>query len=272
MITRRLTGARLGSLITMIVAIGFVGAALAGETVWLADSNSGPKPHWRLAFNENSHRPSSDSRLLADQSALAEVKDVEELRKAAEQGDTRAQLNVGFCYESGRGVAKDTTQAIKWFRRAAEQGFDEAQYALGCCYNGDDGFLREPGEAAKWWGKAAAQGYADAQYCLGLSYSMGEGVAKNPVEAAKWWKKAAEQDHVDAQYFLGLSYSLGLGVPKTQEQAIYWLSKSATHGNENAMAALKKLGKGYDIPIKKQSADHFRHSGTDGPATQLKSS
>ena len=94
----------------------------------------------------------------------------------------------------------------------------------------------------KWWEKAAAQGYADAQYCLGLSYSIGEGVSKNPAEAVKWWSKAAEQDQADAEYFLGLCYSTGLGVPKVPKQAVYWLSKAAAHGNEYAMAALKKFG------------------------------
>jgi TPR repeat protein len=220
MIARRFTDARLCSLIIAIVAIGYVGEAFASEAVWLADSRSGPK---------------------AD--APGESKDIQSLRRAAEEGNALAQFNLGLLYESGRGVFKDTAEAIKWFRKAADQGFDEAQYALGCCYNGDDGFPKDPVEAVKWWGKAAAQGYADAQYCLGLSYFAGEGVDKNPVEAAKWWRKAAEQNHAGAQYFLGLSYSLGLGVPKIREQAIYWLRKAAANGNENATTALLKLGK-----------------------------
>ena len=217
MIARRSTSAQLCALIIVIFATGFIGKVFASETGWLADSS-----------------------LTSKTAAPGESKDVQALHKAAEEGDTHAQLNLGLCYESGSGVSKDTAQAIKWFRKAAEQGLDEAQYTLGCCYNGDDGFPKDPAEAVKWWEKAAAQGYADAQYCLGLSYFAGEGVVKNPTEAAKWWKKAAEQDHADAQYFLGLCYSLGLGVPKTREQAIYWLRKAAANGNENAVAALKK--------------------------------
>jgi len=240
---RRLTGARLCALIITILATGFTGKVFAIEPVWLADSSPGSKTDSPPAFNASGPRPSFDSRLLADQSALGELKDVQALRKAAEEGDAHAQFNLGLCYESGRGGSKDTAQALKWFRKAAEQGLDEAQYALGCCDNGDDGFPKDPVEAIKWWGKAAAQGYADAQYCLGLSYFAGEGVAKNPAEATKWWKKAAEQGHADAQYFLGLSYSLGLGVPKIREQAIYWLRKAAANGNENAPTALIKLSK-----------------------------
>jgi hypothetical protein len=241
--TMRLTSARLCSLIIAIVATGIVGEVFAGDTVCLADSSSGSKTDSRLAFNARGPCPYFDSRLLADQSAPGEFKDIQVQRKAAEEGDAHAQFDLGLRYESGRGVSKDVAEAIKWFRKAAEQGFDEAQYALGCCYNGDDGYPKDSVEAVKWWGKAGTQGYADAQYCLGLSYFAGEGVAKNPVEAAKWWKKAADQGQADAQYFLGLSYSLGLGVPKIREQAIYWLRKAAVNGNENAMAALIKLDK-----------------------------
>ena len=238
----RLPGARFGWLIPVIVAAGIFGESFASETVCVADSSSGSNSPSQLAINDCGSRPSPDSRLLANQSTVAEIKRTQGLHEVAEGGDARAQFILGLCYVSGRGVSKDTAQALKWFHKAADQGLDEAQYTLGCCYNGDDGFPKDSGEAVKWWGIAAAQGYADAQYCLGLKYFVGEGVAKNPAAAAKWWKKAAEQNHGDAQYFLGLSYSLGLGVPKIQEQAIYWLRKAVANGNGNALAALKKLG------------------------------
>ncbi|KAB2645301.1 MAG: SEL1-like repeat protein, partial [Verrucomicrobia bacterium] len=40
----------------------------------------------------------------------------------AKQGDADAQFNLGVCYESGNGVAKDYVEAVKWYRKAAEQG------------------------------------------------------------------------------------------------------------------------------------------------------
>ncbi|MBS0351575.1 MAG: sel1 repeat family protein, partial [Proteobacteria bacterium] len=47
-------------------------------------------------------------------------------RKAAEQGEPWAQVNLGVCYECGRGVAKDERAAIIWYQKAAEQGNEEA--------------------------------------------------------------------------------------------------------------------------------------------------
>ena len=51
-------------------------------------------------------------------------------RKAAEQGDSDAQCNLGCCYHMGSGVAKDQAEAVGWYRKAAEQGNSAAQVSL----------------------------------------------------------------------------------------------------------------------------------------------
>jgi len=55
---------------------------------------------------------------------------VESYRKAAEQGDAKAQNNLGVMLADGRGVVKDEAQAVVWFRKAAEQGDALAQEKL----------------------------------------------------------------------------------------------------------------------------------------------
>ncbi len=55
---------------------------------------------------------------------------VQYYHKAAEQGYTRAQYNLGVCYENGRGVTKSITEAVKWYRKAAEQGYARAKENL----------------------------------------------------------------------------------------------------------------------------------------------
>jgi TPR repeat protein len=40
-------------------------------------------------------------------------------RKAAEQGDPRAQYNLGVLFVNGRGVERDYAQAYVWLRQAA---------------------------------------------------------------------------------------------------------------------------------------------------------
>ena len=251
MTTRRLIRFEYGSLIIVFAATLLAAEVRASDSGRAQDVTPAVAAGSDLASTAGENGTMSRSRFSTDPSTQIGTKEIEGIRLAAEDGLAQAQFTLGLCYESGHGVSKDSAQAIYWFRKAAEQGFDEAQYTLGCCYNGDDGFARDPGEAAKWWSKAAVQGYADAQFCLGLSYSIGEGVSKNPAEAAKWWRKAAGQDHPDAQYFLGISYATGLGVPKIHEQAVYWLRQAAAHGNENAMAELRKLGEDRALQVGK---------------------
>ena len=56
-------------------------------------------------------------------------------RLLAEQGDARAQNNLGIAYAEGNGVTQDYDEAVKWWRTAAEQGDAYAQYNLGVSYH-----------------------------------------------------------------------------------------------------------------------------------------
>ena len=175
------------------------------------------------------------------------------LRKVAEQGDVKAQLELGNCYYNGNGVNKDEAEAEKWWRKAAEQGNKDAveqfrklaeqgnvaaQYNLGKCYYNGNGANKDEVEAAKWYRKAAEQGHADAQNSLGNCCYYGNGVNKDYAEAVKWYRKAAEQGNVAAQYNLGDCYYNGNGVNENEAEAVKWLSKAAGRGNVKAQCRL----------------------------------
>ena len=162
----------------------------------------------------------------------------EYLLKAAEQGHSGAQCVLGWCYANGYGVAKDMSEAVKWYRKAAEQGFAEAQCNLGLAYLNGEGVAKDKAEAVKWWRKAVEQGHAIAQYTLGWCYANGEGVAKDMSEAVKWYRKAAEQGYAKAQYKLGFAYLNGDGVVKDMTEAMKWLRKAAEQGHATAQYEL----------------------------------
>jgi TPR repeat protein len=53
---------------------------------------------------------------------------LEEITSKAEQGDARAQDQLGEIYDYGEdGVEEDDVQAIHWYRKAADQGDAKAQ-------------------------------------------------------------------------------------------------------------------------------------------------
>ena len=73
--------------------------------------------------------------------------------------------------------------ALKWYRKAANQGDARAQYNLGLVYTDGQGVAQDYAEAANWYRLAAGQGHFIAQYNLGLMYADGKGVAHDFVQA-----------------------------------------------------------------------------------------
>jgi uncharacterized protein len=113
------------------------------------------------------------------------------LRPLAEHGDLVAQFDLGFLYDSGRGVPRDYGEAMKWYRLAAEKGHAVAQYQLGTMYADGRGVPRDHAEAGKWYRRAAQQGYAWAQFFLGVAFANGQGVPKILTLAHMWFSLAA---------------------------------------------------------------------------------
>ena len=172
-----------------------------------------------------------------------EARAFEWYNKAAEQGDVGAQWNLGLCYDNGIGVVKDEAKAFEWYSKAANQGHAGAQCHLGVCYDIGIGVVKDEAEAVKWYRKAAEQGLVEAQYNLGSCCRTGKGVDKDEAEAVKWSRTAADQGLAPAQYILGVCYENGYyGLPKDGVEAVKWYRKAAEQGNDNAKAALKRLG------------------------------
>ncbi|PKU25846.1 caspase family protein [Telmatospirillum siberiense] len=162
-------------------------------------------------------------------------------RKAAGQGIAAAQTALGMHYEMGRGIAKDEGEAGRWYRKAAEQGYAPAQAALGQLYSTGHGVARDEAEAVRWFRKAAEQGIVPAQTRLGEAYGEGVGVPRDAAEAIRWYRKAAEQGDSAAQYDLGWCYQFGLGIAADSSNAVSWYRKAAAQGNERAKNALATL-------------------------------
>jgi len=73
------------------------------------------------------------------------------------------EYNLGVMYETGDGIAKDSTQAAQWYRKAAEQGHALAQLNLGVMYFNGDVVPRDLVAACVWYNLAAAQGNDQAK-------------------------------------------------------------------------------------------------------------
>ncbi len=76
------------------------------------------------------------------------------LRSAALAGDASAALNLGIMHGQGRGVPRDSLEAMRWFRLAARRGNGRACYNLRLYY--DTGILGKtsPRQALGWYRRA----------------------------------------------------------------------------------------------------------------------
>jgi uncharacterized protein len=168
-------------------------------------------------------------------------------RKSGEQGNADAQYILGFIYYGGFGVPKDAVDAVKWYRKAADQGHILAQRALMEIYERGQGVHKDAKEAVKWRRKAAEHGNAEEQIHLGDMYRNGDGEPKDDAAAARWYQKAAGQGNAYAQYNLGLKYQYGWGLPVDYTEALRWYRKAAEQGYVKAqyeLANMYSLGKG----------------------------
>ena len=65
-----------------------------------------------------------------------------EIMRLALWGNAGAQVRLGFMYATGQGVPQHLGEAVYWYRRAAEQGDGRAQYLLGLSYDKGRGVRR----------------------------------------------------------------------------------------------------------------------------------
>jgi DNA polymerase-3 subunit epsilon len=105
-------------------------------------------------------------------------------------------------YYGQNGVTKDYEQAVYWYKKAAEQGDIRAQYNLGDYYCVGRGVTQDYEQEVYWYTKAAEQGHIYAQYNLGECYYNGEGVEQDYEQAVYWFTKSAEQGCVNAKEYL----------------------------------------------------------------------
>ena len=98
-----------------------------------------------------------------------------------------------------RGVPQGGDDAIKWFRKAAEEGTSWRQFNLGIRYARGDGVPQDHAEAIKWFQEAADQNDARSQYCLGEMYEKGLGVPVDQVKAYHWYCLAASHGIPEAE-------------------------------------------------------------------------
>lgn len=133
-------------------------------------------------------------------------------------------------------------EAVKWFRKAADQGHSAAQWNLGNCYFRGNGVNENKQEGFKWYKKAAEQGHAFAMADVAICYEDGEGVEKNGAMAKKWFSKVEEKgEQVIANVFsyIGRHYYCKFDFNSNRdykEDALKWFEKAVEYGDTSCQS------------------------------------
>ena len=96
-------------------------------------------------------------------------------RKAADQGHTQAQYNLGFMFANGNGVQQDVAEALQWMRKAAAQGLAETKQKIKLI----EDHLKASAAAAP-----AASSPRTCAHC-GVAETVGGSVALKPCSRCK---------------------------------------------------------------------------------------
>lgn len=205
---------------------------------------------------------------------------LEELRQNALNGDTEAQLDLGYMYLYGvKGVKVDYAQALHFYQLAAEKKSAVALNNLGSLYFNGLGTKVDYKKAMEYFEQAAHLGSNDAavnlaiiylgadsknktkqdfdkvfyllnqaqktnnsaKFLLGYAYYTGFFVERDYSKAFKLIKAAADAQYDEAQLVLADFYIDGLGTPKNYNRAIQYLDEAAQQGNPEALIRLADI-------------------------------
>ena len=128
--------------------------------------------------------------------------------QAASAGTRSAFHALGYCFDVGLGVRRNTERALKWYRCAWRHGGETAAANIATVYR-ERGLLRR---AVAWWKRAMEAGVHEEIVELGYCYQYGIGVRRDARNAIACYRLAIrsrniiESEREAAMYHLAVLY------------------------------------------------------------------
>ncbi|XP_073676895.1 death ligand signal enhancer [Garra rufa] len=159
---------------------------------------------------------------------------------SAQHNYSKAQFNVGVCYEKGRGVQPDLSKAVHYYRCAAAAGHRQAQYRCAKLLLNSRGQQRSETDEAvalKFLQAAADAGLTEAQVYLGVVLSQRSDCDEE--KCVHYFRMAAESGDAAALVCLAQCYETGFGVSPCDQTAVSLYHQAAAKGNQQARDKLR---------------------------------
>jgi hypothetical protein len=197
-------------------------------------------------------------------------------KKASLKSNVRAIANLGMCYQLGRGVERDSIDAVRLYEKSIKEGnsalisqrtenatkstFDAM--LVGDCYENGIGVSKDYVKAAGFYAQAAARGSVDGMRQAGICYLN----VKDNAKAIQFFENAASKGDLSSEYWTGKMLLGGMNVPSNKQQAVVYLLKAAEGGMPAAqteMGTLYAEGNGVTKNLA-QAAEWHRKSAVQG--------
>lgn len=172
-------------------------------------------------------------------------------KKASLKSNVRAIANLGICYQLGRGVERDSVDAIRLYEKSIKEGnstllsqrTDNASKSafdamlVGNCYENGVGVKKDYVKAAGFYAQAALMGSVDGMRQAGLCYLN----AKDNAKALSFFEKGAAMEDLPSEFWAGKMLLGEMNVPVNKQQAVVYLLKAAEGGMAAAQAEMGTL-------------------------------
>ncbi|KAJ3037610.1 Leucine-rich repeat serine/threonine-protein kinase 2 [Rhizophlyctis rosea] len=171
--------------------------------------------------------------------------DLEKLKRKADAGDTKAQLEYATKLERGNDIDKNEKKAAKYYRLAATQAnYPQAQLLYAKMLRDGRGTEKDDTQSAKYFKLAAKQGLASAQCYYATALEEGRGVDKDETKAARYYRMAAEQGDATGQLKLAILMMEGRGCKRDDVGAARFCKSAADQGVAAAQYQFAKMVEG----------------------------
>ncbi|WP_159436571.1 SEL1-like repeat protein [Pseudovibrio sp. Tun.PSC04-5.I4] len=189
-----------------------------------------------ISRNERTKRGIEDKvvgqSLLKKYQSDVESFDVDEVRLLAEQGDLKAQFQLGDAFWQGFGVEINYEKAFYWLNKAAQGNYLDALTSLALMYEFGQFVEKDEKRASELYFDASQQGSDWALAQLADMYIDGRGVRKDMPYGLGLLNQLAQGEYHEALLYLGEFYDDGRdGAPNYEKAAEYYERSRAAGSN-----------------------------------------
>lgn len=147
--------------------------------------------------------------------------------QAASAGTRSAFHSLGYCFDVGVGVRRNSELALRWYRRAWRHGRETAGANIATVYR-DRGLLPR---AVAWWKKAMEAGVHEEAVEVGYCYQYGIGVRRNAGKAIACYRLAMRSRNIGELWREAAMYHLAVlcldSQPQKRAKAVALLERAS---------------------------------------------